>query len=76
MSLTINAEVLNRAKIYAEENGENLSGMIEKHLVTLTSATKAKTIFDMVEEFGLSTINPKANLTELYYKERVKKYGF
>ncbi|HVW12864.1 MAG TPA: DUF6364 family protein [Mucilaginibacter sp.] len=74
--LTIDTEVLKDAKLYAEKNGESLSGVIQKYLFELTSVSKRRTIVDMMEEFGPSTIDPKADLKELYYQERAKKYGF
>ena len=76
LSLTFDAVVIKLAKLYAKNRDESLSAIIEEFLKKLTSPVKRKTIFDMVKEFGPSNIDPKADLIDLYYQEKGKKYGF
>ncbi|MBS1504165.1 MAG: hypothetical protein JST32_19000 [Bacteroidetes bacterium] len=76
VNLTIDENVLHDAKLYAEKHGVSVSEIVEEYLKKITRPVKRRTIIDMIEEFGPSTIDPKADLKELYYQERAEKYGF
>lgn len=76
VNLTIEESVLRDTKIFAEKQGMSVSEIVEDYLKKITQPVKRKTIIDMIEELGPSNIDPKADLKELYYQERAKKYGF
>ena len=76
VNLTIEESVLHDTKLYAEKQGISVSEIVEEYLKNITKPVKRKTIIDMVEELSPADIDPKADLTELYYQERAKKYGF
>ena len=70
VNLTIDESVLHDTKMYAEKKGTSVSEIVEEYLKTITKpVVKRKTIFDMVKEFGPSSIDPKADLKELYYQD-------
>ena len=77
VNLTIEESVLHDSKLLAEKQGSSVSEIVEEYLKKITKPViKRKTIFDMIKELGPSNIDPKADLKELYYQERAKKYGF
>ena len=76
VNLTIDESVLHDTKLYAEKQGISVSEIVEEYLKNITKPVKRKTIIDMVEELSPADIDSKADLTELYYQERAKKYGF
>jgi hypothetical protein len=76
VNLTIEESVLRDTKLFAEKQGTSVSEIVEDYLKKITQPVKRKTIVDMIEELGPSNIDPKADLIELYYQERAKKYGF
>ena len=76
VNLTIEESVLRDTKLFAEKQGTSVSEIVEEYLRKITKPVKRKTIFDMIEELKPADIDPKADLKELYYQERAKKYGF
>ncbi|MEO6851108.1 MAG: DUF6364 family protein [Mucilaginibacter sp.] len=76
VNLTIDETVLQDTKQYAEKRGMSVSEIVEDYLKIVTKPIKRKTIIDMVKELSPADIDPKADLKELYYQERAKKYGF
>lgn len=76
VNLTIEESVLHDTKLFAEKQGTSVSEIVEEYLKKITKPIKRKTIFDMIEELGPGNVDPKADLKELYYQERAKKYGF
>jgi antitoxin component of RelBE/YafQ-DinJ toxin-antitoxin module len=76
VNLTIDERVLHDAKMYAEKQDISVSEIVEEYLKKITRPIKRKTIIDMVEDLKPADIDLKANLKELYYQERAKKYGF
>jgi hypothetical protein len=76
VNLTIEESVLHDTKVYAHKQGTSVSEIVEEYLKSITKPVKRRTIIDLMEELGPSNIDPKADLKELYYKERAKKYGF
>ena len=76
VNLTIDESVLHDTKRYAEKKGLSVSEIVEDYLKSVTKPAKRRTIIDLVEELGPVNIDPKADLKELYYQEKAKKYGF
>ncbi len=75
LNITVDAEILNNAKRYADRKKISLSELIEQYFKSLTSSRR-KTIIQLVEELKKPTIDSKADLKEAYYKDQKRKYGF
>ena len=60
-------------KLYAEQHHTSLSELVEGYFKEVTKPIKRKTFVDIVKELGQHTIDPNADLKELYYQD--KKHG-
>ena len=54
----------------------SVSELVENYFKKVTKPVQRKTVLDLVDELEKPHIDPKADLKELYYKERGEKYGF
>jgi hypothetical protein len=76
LNLSIDHQLLNNIKAYAANKGISVSEMVEEYFKTVVRPSKRKNIISMVEKLEQTTIDKKADLKELFYKEQAQKYGF
>ncbi|WP_120180790.1 DUF6364 family protein [Pelobium manganitolerans] len=75
VNLTIEKSVLTRAKEYAEEVNESLSGIVENYLKSLPREKK-ESFMEYVDRLEVPATNPDIDFKKEYYIERAKKYGY
>lgn len=76
LNLTIEEDLLNKVKVYAEKKKSSVSQLVEEYFESLTKKTKKKSIIDLVESLPKPNLDPNLDLKEAYYEENKKKYGF
>ena len=78
LNITIEEEVLNKAKVYAEKNGSSVSQLVEEYFRTITKKTKKKSLLDIIEELPKPKLDfpPDFDFQKEYYELNKKKYGF
>lgn len=74
VNLTIEKSVLEKAKAYAEEINESLSGIVEDYLETL-SKTKKESFVDYIDKLEVPKLPADLDFKQEYYSEKAKKYG-
>lgn len=75
VNLTIENSVLIKAKKYAEEVNESLSGIVENYLKSL-EREKKESFMDYVDKLEVPKTAPDIDFKKEYYTERSKKYGY
>jgi hypothetical protein len=78
INLTVEEEVLKKAKYYAEEHNTSVSEMVETYLKKITQkANKEKPYFlNVLENFKPKEDYNNRDLTKEYYEAKGKKYGY
>ncbi|HEV7332039.1 MAG TPA: DUF6364 family protein [Flavisolibacter sp.] len=76
LNITIEENLLNKAKRYAEQHQTSLSQLIESYLKTLTKKPSKENIITLVEKLRQPQIVPETDLKKQYYEEQRHKYGF
>lgn len=76
LNITIEEDVLTKAKVYAEKKGSSVSQLVEDYLRAVTEKSKKKSVIDLIESLPKPDIDPDLDLKKAYYEENRKKYGF
>ena len=76
VNLTIEDSLLKSTKRYAEKKGTSVSELVEEYFKIITRPKKRPNIIDLIESLEKPSIDENADLKELYYQDRAKKYGF
>lgn len=76
VNLTIEDSVLKSTKLYAEKQGTSVSELVEDFFKSITEPKKRSGLFKLIDELPAPDIDAEADLKELYYKDKAKKYGF
>lgn len=77
LNLTIDDTLLEQVKGYAVKQQTSISELVENYFKSVTKPAKRKTILTMVDELKKPVkVDTKADLKELYYQDKAKKYGF
>jgi len=76
VNLTIEDRVLKNTKLYAEKKGTSVSELVEDFFKNITEPKRRSNLFKLIDELPAPDITPDAELKELYYEEKAKKYGF
>jgi len=75
LNITIDENVLSKARHYAEKHEASLSALIEDYLQKLPG-TPSKNIIDLVESLPQAKLSLPGQLKEGYFESQKKKYGF
>lgn len=76
LNLTIDNTLLENIKGYALKQQTSISELVENYFKSITKPSKRKNIISMVEKLDKPVIDTQADLKELYYQDKAKKYGF
>ncbi|RYZ56693.1 MAG: hypothetical protein EOO14_11960 [Chitinophagaceae bacterium] len=76
LNITIEEDLLNRAKRYAEQHQISLSQLIESYLRSLTKKPSKENILSLVEKLPKPNLAPETDLKKQYYEEQKGRYGF
>ena len=76
LTLKLNSEIIEEAKIYAKESNTSLSKLIENYLSTITSDNpKKRKVNPIVKSLtGIITLDDKKDYRKSYTKYLLKKY--
>ena len=76
LSLTIEKELIEQVKLYAEKRQTSVSALVEEYFNSIAQPTKKKTLFEMLDELPKPNIDPDLDLKKAFYEEQAGKYGF
>lgn len=76
LNITVEEDLLNRAKVYAEQHQTSLSELIEAYLKHLTKKPSKENVVALVRKLKKPQIPPDIDLKKKYYEEQKSKYGF
>ena len=76
LNLTIEDDVLTKAKSYADQQRKSVSELVEGYLNSLVKTPARVNIIDYVERLQAPSFHKEADLKELYYTDQAEKYGF
>jgi len=76
LTLKLNSDIIEEAKIYAKESNTSLSKLIENYLSAITSENpKRRKVNPIVKSLtGIITLDEKKDYRESYTKYLIKKY--
>ncbi len=75
LNLTIDEQLLAQVKSFARKHETNVSEMVEDFFRKAVSPNRSMNVIDIIESLNKPDIPAGADLKELYYKEKGKKYG-
>ncbi len=76
LNITIEEDLLNKAKRYAELHQTSLSQLIESYLKNLTRKPSKENIIALVEKLKKPRLSSDTDVKKQYYEEQKGKYGF
>jgi len=76
LNLTIDNALLENVKGYAIKQQTSVSELVERYFKVVTKPSKRKNILSMVEKLEKPVIDTGADLKDVYYQDKAKKYGF
>ena len=76
VNLTIEKELIQQIKAYAEEKQTSVSDLVEEYFSNLVRPAKKENFLDLVKKLPKPGINEDLDLKKAYYEERASKYGF
>ena len=76
LNITVDEELLNKAKSYAEQHQTSLSKLVETYLECLTKKPSKENVIELVRKLKKPALPPDTNLKKQYYEEQKNKYGF
>jgi hypothetical protein len=75
LNITVDEDLLRRAKRYAAQRQTSLSQLIEAYLESLTRKPAKENIVTLVEKLKKPKISAETDLKKQYYEEQKQKYG-
>lgn len=75
LNITIDQEVLRKAKQYARKKDTSISSIVEDHFRALVMEPPKKTLLNIIDSLPAAGIKGQQNLKSLYYKEKGAKHG-
>jgi antitoxin component of RelBE/YafQ-DinJ toxin-antitoxin module len=77
VNLTIEQDVVEKAKSYASKMGASVSELVEKYLREVTEPKEIKTdLFEIVKNLPSVDYPENSDFKKEYYEETKKKHGF
>ncbi|MCE2995362.1 MAG: DUF6364 family protein [Cyclobacteriaceae bacterium] len=76
INLTIENELLSKAKRYAASKKISVSELFEDYLNKVVQPSKRKTVLEVLEKLEAPHFDSKKDLKREFYQEKAKKYGF
>ena len=76
LNLTIDEDLLNKVKVYAERKQSSVSQLVEEYFSKIIKEPKKESIIDLIESLPKPDIEPNVDLKKAFYEENRTKYGF
>ena len=74
VNLTIEHEVLIKAKKYAAQVKESLSELVEDYLERLAKKADSESLIDYIDKLEVPEIDAEIDFKEVYYENKSEKY--
>lgn len=75
VNLTIEADIVTKAKEYASQRNESLSGLVEDYLRSLEKSKKIRSFVEYVQNLEVPSIAADFDFKKEYYLNKSEKYG-
>lgn len=76
VNLTIEEDVLTRAKKYALEIGTSVSELVENYLKSVPNKTNSESLIEYIDNLEVPKIDKNTDFKKQYYIDNAEKYGF
>ena len=76
LNLTIEGNLLDRVKRYADSKQTSVSELVEDYFKNITKAPRRQNVIDLIEKLGKPSLDTKRDLKKAYYEDQATKYGF
>ena len=76
VNLTIEQDILSKAKKYASEVGTSVSELVENYLKNVSEKTDTESLIDFIDRLEVPKIDENIDFKKQYYEDRAEKYGF
>lgn len=76
VNLTIEKDVLTKAKEYAAEVNESLSELVEGYLKNLEKKRSSESLIDYIDKLNVPKIPSEIDFKKEYYLDKAEKYGY
>jgi len=76
VNLTIEQDILSKAKKYASEIGVSVSELVENYLKNVSKKTDTESLIDFIDRLEVPKIDENIDFKKQYYEDRAEKYGF
>lgn len=75
VNLTIEHEVLVKAKKYAAQVEESLSELVEDYLERLAKKADSQSLLDYIDKLEVPEVDAEIDFKKAYYENKLEKYG-
>lgn len=76
VNLTIEQDILDRAKIDASDLGSSVSELVENYLKNVSTKVNSESLIDYVDKLEIPDLDKNIDYKRQYYEDRGQKYGF
>lgn len=76
VNLTIEQDILSKAKKYASEIGVSVSELVENYLKNVSKKTDTESLIEFIDKLEVPKIDENIDFQKQYYEDRAEKYGF
>ena len=76
VNLTIEQDILDRAKKYASDLGSSVSELVENYLKNVSTKVNSESLIDYVDKLEIPDLDKNINYKRQYYEDTGQKYGF
>jgi hypothetical protein len=75
LNITVDGVLLEAMKTYAASKHKSVSELVEDYFRSVTRPVQRRNILEMVDELDKPSLDRKADLNELFYRQQEEKYG-
>lgn len=76
VNLTIEQDILSKAKKYASEIGVSVSELVENYLKNVSKKTDTESLINFIDRLEVPKIDENIDFKKQYYEDKAEKYGF
>lgn len=76
VNLTIEEDILTKAKKYASEVGSSVSELVENYLKNISQKENSDSLIEYIDKLEIPKIDKDIDFKKQYFIERAEKYGF
>lgn len=76
VNLTIEQDILDKAKKYASELGSSVSELVENYLKNVSAKVNSQSLIDYIDKLEVPDVDKNLDFKKQYYEDKGEKYGF